>query len=252
MSIRGNASFAVPRRSRLAARSAAWVCHALGNCHGEGIAAVLVLLSAFGVACEDTSEPQATTEPPATVTSPSSSTVTYALVRKEWIARQDKIAPELWLASRAAGVDVAPTDPSVSAMRALLAAAREPFGDPSRMIANRAVQLKGMLKEKGIVEPAPRSSSNCCCIPRGPAENMRSFEGFGAMCHRCRCCTSQASPATSARRIHNENSSRCSDGSVRSLVSADRPAKVVKSAGELLRTKERSGPSSSSPSPSSI
>lgn len=146
-------------------------------------AVALVLLSLFGMACEDTTEPQATTAAQATVTSPSSTTVTHALLRKEWIARQDEIAPDLWLASRAAGVDVAPTDPSVSAMRALLDAAHERFGDPSRMIANRAVQLEGMLKEKGIAEPAPELIQ-LLLHTAGTTENMRSFEGFGAMCHK--------------------------------------------------------------------
>jgi hypothetical protein len=146
-------------------------------------AAVLVLLSLLSVACEDATEPQATTEHQTPATSPSSNTVTHALVRKEWIARQDKITPDQWLASRAAGVDVAPSDPSVSAMRALLAAAHERFGDPSRMIANRAVQLEGMLKEKGIVEPAPELI-RLLLQAAGTTENMRSFEGFGAMCHK--------------------------------------------------------------------
>ncbi len=145
--------------------------------------AALVLLSLVGVACEDATEPQATAAHQTPATSPSSSTVTHALVRKEWIARQDKIAPDQWLASRAAGVDVAPFDPSVAAMRSLLTAAHERFGDPSRMIANRAVQLEGMLKEKGLAEPAPELI-RLLMQAAGPTENMRSFEGFGAMCQK--------------------------------------------------------------------
>jgi len=144
---------------------------------------LLALLSGFGMACEDTTEPQATAEPQAAVTSPSSNTVTHALVRREWIERQDKIAPDLWLASRAAGFDVAPSDPSVSEMGTLLAAAHERFGDPSRMIANRAVQLEGMLKEKDIAEPAPELIQ-LLLHAAGPMENMRGFEGFGAMCQK--------------------------------------------------------------------
>jgi hypothetical protein len=145
---------------------------------------LLALLSVFGVACEDATEPQATTEAPAAATSPSSGTIsTHALVRREWIARQDQIAPDQWLASRAAGVDVAATDPSVSAMHALLGAAHERFGDPSRMIANRAVQPEGMLKEKGIVEPAPELI-RLLLNAAGTTENMRGFEGFGAMCQK--------------------------------------------------------------------
>ena len=96
-------------------------------------AAVLALLSTCGVACEDATEPLATNEPPATATSPAADT--RALVRREWIAQHDKIAPELWLASRIAGTDVPISHPSVSDMRIVLSAAHERFGDPSRMIA---------------------------------------------------------------------------------------------------------------------
>jgi hypothetical protein len=129
----------------------------------------------MGVACEEALEPQAAVEVPAT-----SSPDTRALVRREWITQHDKIAPERWLASRAAGIDLTANDPSVADMRALLSTAHERFGDPSRMIANRAVQLETMLKERGIAEPAPdliRTLSGA--IARG-----RSLEGFGAMCQK--------------------------------------------------------------------
>jgi hypothetical protein len=141
---------------------------------------VLALFSAFGVACEDTTEPQAAIEPHATATSPSFNSVTHALVRREWIAQHDKIAPELWLASRAAGIDVPASDPAVSDMRTMLAAAHERFGDPSRMIANRAVQLETMLKEKGISEPAPDLIKSLTAA----AGTTRGYEGFGAMCQK--------------------------------------------------------------------
>jgi hypothetical protein len=144
-------------------------------------AAVLVLLSAFGVACEDATEPQVTSEPPATATSPAADT--RALVRREWITQHDKIAPERWLASRAAGSDVPAADPSVSDMRTLLATAHERFGDPARMIANRAVQLETMLKEKGIAEPAPELIKSLT-EAAGTTENVRSYEGFGAICQK--------------------------------------------------------------------
>ena len=141
-------------------------------------AAVLALLSTCGVACEDTTEPLATNEPPATATSPAADT--RALVRREWITQHDKIAPELWLASRVAGADVPISHPSVSDMRIVLSAAHERFGDPSRMIANRAVQLETMLKEKGIAEPAPELIKSLT----EAAGTIRGNEGFGAICQK--------------------------------------------------------------------
>lgn len=144
---------------------------------------LLASLSVLGVACEDTSDLQATAESQTAAASPSPSTVTHALVRREWIARQDKVGADQWLASRAAGVDVAPSDPSVSEMRSLLAAAHERFGDASRMIANRAVQLQGMLKEKGIDESAPEIIQSLLQAA-GSTENTSGFEGFGALCQK--------------------------------------------------------------------
>lgn len=77
-----------------------------------------------------------------------------AVAGKTWLQPTDDTAPELWLASRKAGVDVAATDPATTAWRGVLDGADERFGETSRMIANRAVQLETMLSEIGIRESA--------------------------------------------------------------------------------------------------
>ena len=51
------------------------------------------------------------------------------------------------------------------------------------MIANRAVQLEGMLKEKGISEPAPELIQSLSQAA-GTSGNVRTYEGFGAMCQK--------------------------------------------------------------------
>jgi hypothetical protein len=63
-------------------------------------------------------------------------------------------------------------------MYALLMTAQERFGDTTRMIANRAVQLEGTLKTKGIDEKAPEIIASFSHA----AEQARPLDGFGAMC----------------------------------------------------------------------
>jgi hypothetical protein len=145
---------------------------ALSLCSAGGRLLVLATVSLLGTSCEEASEPQAT------VPAASQAADSHALVRREWLTQHDRIAPDRWLASRAAGVDVAPDDPSVATMHALLVTARERFGDSTRMIANRAVQLEATLKMKGINEKAPAIIES---FSRA-AGQARPFDGFGAMC----------------------------------------------------------------------
>lgn len=139
------------------------------------LAARIVLLAAIslpGASCDDAPEPSAsapTTLPPAERS---------ALARRDWLTQHDRIAPDRWLASRAAGVDVAPDDPSVSSMHALLMEARERFGDTTRMIANRAVQLEATLKARGNDERAPAIIESFVQT----AGATHPLGGFGAMC----------------------------------------------------------------------
>ena len=83
----------------------------------------------------------------------------------EWLKQTHAIAPEHWLASREAAHDLDQYDPSVGDMRRVLETAAMRFRDHPRMIANRAVQLEGMLKEKGIEERAPRIIANLSEVP---------------------------------------------------------------------------------------
>ena len=106
---------------------------------------------------------------PAPVAAPSES-----LNALEWLKQTHAIAPEHWLASREAGRSLDMYDPSVGDMRRVLETAAMRFRDHPRMIANRAVQLEGMLKEKGIEESAPRIITNLSQVP-GKTRYVESF-----------------------------------------------------------------------------
>jgi hypothetical protein len=95
----------------------------------------------------------------------------------EWLKQTHPIAPEHWLASREAGHDLDMYDSSVGDMRRVLETAAMRFRDHPRMIANRAVQLEGMLKEKGIEERAPRIITNLSQVPG----RTRYVESFSAL-----------------------------------------------------------------------
>jgi hypothetical protein len=110
-----------------------------------------------------------TESPPAPVTAQSESLNTLA-----WLKQTHPIAPEHWLASREAGHNIDLYDPSVVDMRRVLETAAMRFRDHPRMIANRAVQLEAMLKEKGIEESAPRIITNLSQVP-GRTRYVESF-----------------------------------------------------------------------------
>ena len=97
-----------------------------------------------------------------------------ALNALEWLKQTDAAAPEHWLASREAGRGLDMYDPSVGDMRRVLETAAMRFRDHPRMIANRAVQLEGMLKEKGIEESAPRLIAQLSQVP-GQTRYVESF-----------------------------------------------------------------------------
>lgn len=139
------------------------------------LAARFALLAAVSLWVTSCDEPP---EPFASAPSSSQPAVSSALARRDWLTQHDRIAPERWLASRAADVDVEPDDPSVASMRALLLTAQQRFGDTTRMIANRAVQLEATLKAKGIDETAPDIIESFSRL----AEAGPPLDGFGAMC----------------------------------------------------------------------
>ncbi len=74
--------------------------------------------------------------------------------RKTWLEPTDALGPDVWMASREAGSDLAPSSPAVAAWRGLLSDADSRFDETDRMIANRTVQLEGMLREIGVRESA--------------------------------------------------------------------------------------------------
>jgi hypothetical protein len=97
-----------------------------------------------------------------------------APAKLEWLRITDGIAPEQWLASREAGRELDLYDPAVLDMRHVLERATARFRDMPRMIANRAVQLEGMLGEKRIVERAPRIIVSLSQVP-GETRYVESF-----------------------------------------------------------------------------
>lgn len=76
------------------------------------------------------------------------------VARKTWLQPNDDTVPEVWLASRDAGADLAPNAPAVREWREVLDDADTRFGESDRMIANRAVQLETMLAEIRITQTA--------------------------------------------------------------------------------------------------
>jgi len=94
-----------------------------------------------------------------------------------WLKRTDPIDADVWLASRDAGHDLEPLDPAVTQMRRRLEVAAHRFRDHPRMIANRAVQLETMLKEKGIDELAPGLIDTLCEVP-GDRRYVESFSSL--------------------------------------------------------------------------
>lgn len=102
---------------------------------------------AFALAgCPGESEPEKRER----VTAPESD----AVARKTWLQPTDDTEPDVWLASRDAGADVAANAPAAKEWQGVLAEADSRFGETGRMIANRAVQLENTLAEIGIRETA--------------------------------------------------------------------------------------------------
>jgi hypothetical protein len=99
------------------------------------------------------------------------------LPRIKWLDAHSTITPEQWLASREAKVDLDENDPAVVALRVKLNEAAQRFGDATRMIANRAVQLEEMLAEEGITEHAPELIETLSST----ATETRQREGFGSL-----------------------------------------------------------------------
>lgn len=100
-----------------------------------------------------------------------------AIHRIEWLRVTDNVSPDQWLASRRAAREIDLYDPATKEMRAVLEDAARHYRDHPRMIANRAVQLEGMLKEKDISE---RAHELIVALSGIPGEG-RHVESFSAM-----------------------------------------------------------------------
>ena len=100
-----------------------------------------------------------------------------AVADKQWLQPSDATEPDVWLASRAAGHDVAAGDPATAHWRTVLADADERFGENTRMIANRAVQLETMLREIDIRETVPDILADFA-----PFAEKGSRSGFSDLC----------------------------------------------------------------------
>ncbi|WP_157066821.1 hypothetical protein [Hyphomicrobium sulfonivorans] len=94
-----------------------------------------------------------------------------------WLRQIDPTPAEQWLASREVGHDLDLYDPAVTKMREKLDTASKRFRDHPRMIANRAVQLEGMLQEKKIAERAPEIIDTLCEVQL----SGRSVESFSSL-----------------------------------------------------------------------
>lgn len=137
------------------------------RCACTFLIALGVVLSGCG---EDPVQEMATPPTPVTVAPPASHQL-------DWLKQTDPITPEQWLASRQVGRDLDLYDPDVGTMRQTLEVAALRFRDHPRMIANRAVQLEEMLKEKDIDESAPAIIVTLSEVPG----NKRYLESFASL-----------------------------------------------------------------------
>ncbi len=109
---------------------------------------------------------------------PTAATPATAIYQQSRLGMTDTTPPELWLASRQAGSDLKMDDARVVALKEILDDASRSFREYPRMIANRAVQLEEMLKEKNMGEPAPELVAE---LSRAVGLE-RNVESFGALC----------------------------------------------------------------------
>ena len=76
------------------------------------------------------------------------------VAQTRWLTEQDDVKPEVWLIEHEARNSGKSTGGDAREVGRRLAEASAKFHDSPRMVANRAVQLEGMLKEEGGDETA--------------------------------------------------------------------------------------------------
>ncbi|MBS0235320.1 MAG: hypothetical protein JSR99_17770 [Proteobacteria bacterium] len=106
---------------------------------------LFILIAAGLTACSDEQPPRRSAEQRSGLAK---------VAEKSWLTLQDDVRPEVWLIEHEENGGVKSSNASESAVRRALAEASAKFRDSPRMIANRAVQLEGMLKEEGGDESA--------------------------------------------------------------------------------------------------
>jgi hypothetical protein len=116
-------------------------------------------------------------ETPLAIAAPEPQVAIYQLDR---LKKTDRVSPERWLASRQARRDLPEDHPNVARHRQLLDVASRRFREYPRMIANRAVQLEDMLKQRKLPEPAAQLIVRLSGVPG----ETRYVESFGAVCQQ--------------------------------------------------------------------
>lgn len=145
--------------------------HRIPDSAKRATAAVLVLSSAMVCACSD--------DPAETITHPTEHVeAKTSLARERWLEADESTQPEVWLASRIKGKAVEPRSPEVERIEGLLHTTAGQFRESPRMIANRAVQLEGMLAEIRAPESAIEIIEE---LSRVVGEKKHD-EGFGSLC----------------------------------------------------------------------
>ncbi len=95
-----------------------------------------------------------------------------------WLGLDDETPPEEWLVQRREKSVTQVGPHKVNAARVLLEEASQRFGDQSRMIANRAVQLEQMLAQKGYDEDAMALIETLMHVAPG----SKPTGGFASIC----------------------------------------------------------------------
>lgn len=100
------------------------------------------------------------------------------MAERQWLDSTDATRPEVWLASRMQDAAAGGDKPELEQIATLLETASRKFHDPPRMVANRAVQLEGMLADLGSTEQAADLIEHLVQVVDG----SDAGQGFGAIC----------------------------------------------------------------------
>ncbi|MEQ1716784.1 MAG: hypothetical protein ABL907_12490 [Hyphomicrobium sp.] len=133
------------------------------------VRAMLIGTVLMAGACED--------DPPKAEPTSQAATQTSTAHTVKWLEINSPVTPAQWMASRRLAVLKSPDDADVIRISADLEKAHRLYRESERMVANRAVQLEGMLSELGIEEPAEVILGDMASL----AGEVGQTEGFGAI-----------------------------------------------------------------------